>query len=676
MGWRYHWWTLRDKHLGGAPILAVPEPDRPAMVKPPTPITVFDGTPQEWHDYLTPGFEARHDADIRITIDWNAEHEQLLFRAETPASQTLATCLTRSWVLLVRAIAEAPQALRALRTMVFGNTSNGAAPLELRTAEALPCGGTRELRLTEATAHEATVIVLKRSRVASVLTAWAALDEQADDDVQLGTAFPLLYQLIASLGYTSYPRDRFVARISLTRQQSIVSINALFSGRSYGRLIPNRSGDIFRAYLAKRSGIPLEQLDERHPLMQLFNDMAFALSERRCDELKDQATILVRQLLEDRYLRPGVAAAVPALDDSHRALTCLILSRAGDTPAPRIGHHGLIDREDLRAWHKVAKQFNTIGYVLVRQLGMGQFGRVYEAINLVNSSLPQRVAIKVDRLGRDGDTIVAPEHAMDLGNRLAMVPHIIRVYDAGVLPHGGITYHIIQLIDGETIDDLLGITGQEHASVTRPATMRETEGGAEKEVHIALSGAHGEQWRMRGVRSQFAEELNLGQTCDILTSIVLWIEEIHERGFAINDLKNGNLMLSRRGQVRGIDLDSYAPVFTAIEKVVDFKFLAIALLLFMLNARGRRGYVPKLDGGILRNNIATAKLLTDHWSYGDVSVLSGGRVTTTEAISTITDLIVGCNDNSFACDPVAFTQAIDAFLAIKRRMFRADIILD
>lgn len=676
MSWRWHLWSRAGERLGGVPIEAVPDPEHPAMVHPPTPITVFDGTPQDWHDYLLPGFDRRHDPDRRLAVTWEPEHEALRFTPRGNDAGALAECLNRSWILLLRHLRDAPHAIRQLRRMVFANRSNDTRALELRTARHLPCPATREVQIGTDGSAVQTVLVLQRRRVEMVLHAWGALDAGCSDGVRLGTAFPLLLHLIASLGYTSQPRDRFVARIALTRRQSIVAINALFAGRRHGRLVPNEAGTVFRDHLARDSGLRVDELDERHPLMLLYHNMAFALSQRRCDAHHQQATILVRQFLEDHYLRPSVAASVPAIDPACRPMPCLRRGRRGATPAPRVGAYGILDREDLRAWRRVAPQFDRIGYVIVRQLGMGQFGRVYEAINLVNSALPPRVALKVDRIGHSSGAIAAPEHAMDLGNRLAMVPHIIRIYDAGTLAHGGINYHVLQLIDGETLDDLLGITGQEHASVSRPATMRASSDRAEREVRIALSGAHGEQWRMRGIESHFAEDLGLGQACDILTSIVLWIQEIHEHGFAINDLKNGNLMLSRRGQLRGIDLDSYAPVLTPIEKVVDFKFLSVAVLLFMLNARGSRGYVPRLDGGLLRDPRGTAALLAEHWTYGPVEELSGGRVTTDAFIAVIRDLLLGCNDGSFAADPTSFAQAVDAFLASKRRVFRTDVILD
>ena len=73
---------------------------------------------------------------------------------------------------------------------------------------------------------------------------------------------------------------------------------------------------------------------------------------------------------------------------------------------------------------------------------------------------------------------------------------------------------------------------------------------------------------------------------DLLTSVLLWLEEVHQVNYAINDLKNGNLMMSRRGQLKGIDLDSYAPVHSPRDKVTDFMFLAVSVVLLLLGAKG------------------------------------------------------------------------------------------
>ena len=68
------------------------------------------------------------------------------------------------------------------------------------------------------------------------------------------------------------------------------------------------------------------------------------------------------------------------------------------TPPPKVGRFGIEDEEDLSAWNKVASKFRKIGLVIVCQLGIGEFGRVYEAINLTNPNWPERVAVKVDRI--------------------------------------------------------------------------------------------------------------------------------------------------------------------------------------------------------------------------------------------------------------------------------------
>lgn len=46
----------------------------------------------------------------------------------------------------------------------------------------------------------------------------------------------------------------------------------------------------------------------------------------------------------------------------------------------------------------MAGKFRKIGLVIVCQLGIGELGRVYEAINLTNPRWPERVAVKVDRI--------------------------------------------------------------------------------------------------------------------------------------------------------------------------------------------------------------------------------------------------------------------------------------
>ncbi len=58
------------------------------------------------------------------------------------------------------------------------------------------------------------------------------------------------------------------------------------------------------------------------------------------------------------------------------------------TPDPVLGSYGILDeRKTCWAWKTVAKPFAELGFTLLRQLGMGEFGRVYEALNDKQSRL-------------------------------------------------------------------------------------------------------------------------------------------------------------------------------------------------------------------------------------------------------------------------------------------------
>jgi len=238
-----------------------------------------------------------------------------------------------------------------------------------------------------------------------------------------------------------------------------------------------------------------------------------------------------------------------------------------------------------------------------------------------------------------------------------------------------LNFHILQLLDGETLDDLLGITGREHASITAPKAKHDAH-DLEKEVRFALSVNHGETWRIRGEQSAFAKALKLNQVLDLLTSILLWIEEIHGLGYAINDLKNGNLMLTRTGQLKGIDLDSYAPAFASMHRMVDFKFLAIAITLFLLNAGHNDRIVPQLTGGVMSDTPQLKTLIQTNWSFADVAQLSSGRVQTSEVLDALVQLIVSCNNGDYAEEPVRFTEAVNRFITLKRRIALDEIVLD
>ena len=162
-----------------------------------------------------------------------------------------------------------------------------------------------------------------------------------------------------------------------------------------------------------------------------------------------------------------------------RWLPCRTIGRRTrvSTPYPQLRRYGILDEEDLNAWKKVEGPFRDMGFTLIRQLGIGQFGRVYEACNQFNPHIPRHVAIKIDRIvrGKKKEAIQSAEATMRIGEDLSTAPHVIRVFDAGKLKGKRYTYHVLQMVDGDTLDNLVGISGIEHSSMLR-ATDRETIG--------------------------------------------------------------------------------------------------------------------------------------------------------------------------------------------------------
>jgi hypothetical protein len=348
------------------------------------------------------------------------------------------------------------------------------------------------------------------------------------------------------------------------------------------------------------------------------------------------------------------------------------------TPKPQVGQYGILDQEDLDAWKKVSRPFDDLGLTLLRQLGMGEFGRVYEALNHTNPHIPERVAIKVDRIqkGEKKQAILAAEQTMQIGRDLALSPHVIRIYDAGKLKGKKYTYHVLQLVDGDTLDNLVGVVGEEHSSVRRPESARRSADDVQREFLQSVRRSAGESWRRRRAALRFTEALSLSQLLDLLTSILLWVEEIHTLGYAVNDLKNGNLMVSRRGQLKGIDMDPYSRVVTSLDKLPDFFFLAASLLLLIVKAQpAENSQAVNVERTLSsRDNMWAA--LRQSWSYGDVARISHGRVETSDVINLLVDLIRKSRNRTYSTDAEVFRQDIDRLIRLKRTVFIEEIVLD
>lgn len=666
--WRRWWWSNRGKFAFPA------TSERP--VKSPFSATLFWGDTAAWDRYLRMTRAERYDGTLQAQIHLHPSERQLLLRPGNEVSVPVVQQLNRGWQNLREQLQLKPFVLDRLDGMLFDNSITSVDHLWLRSSKGVPSEATRESHLGD---RGSVFVVFQSGWVDEVMSRITASRAEVAPLVQLGMIWPLLRRLLSQLSYPATPRDRFLEKIDLSSPLLLVAANLLYHGSSRGRLQPNAAGVVYEQYLSERSGVPVESLSTDHPYCRLLHQLATILfDESAYRENECLVKVMIREDLDERYLRLSVAGIMPGVTESMAAMPYRY--RKGErqivTPLPAEGRYGILNREDLDAWQAVEWPFREMGFVLLSQLGMGEFGRVYEALNLHQPHLPPRVALKVDRITEHvTKTIQAAETAMEIGRDLAQSPHIIRLYDAGQLKRQQLTYHILQLVNGDTLDNLVGVTGHEHSSVMmnrRAATEDELRKGYEESIRRSVS----ETWRRARLRHSFTEPLTLSQTMDLQTSIFLWVEKVHAMGYAINDLKNGNLMVSRRGQLKGIDLDAYSRTDSPIDKLSDFLFLSTSLLLYLLHVSGQNQATALTVERMLRSRDALRQGMEESWAFEEVGKLSHGRVQNDDVIELLVDLITRCRTRSYLDDPSCFTDDIDRWIRLKRTIFAEELVLD
>lgn len=641
--------------------------------------TVFSGSPEEWIAYLKTPWDERRNHPLELDVELNAKERKLRFHPRNADSKEWAGHLNDGIKLIRKFLSDSPQAEKVFEELIFENPTNFSNPLHVHATHPLPSMGTREVRFDENLNPVETDIVLRATTLKAVRDRLSSAGKQVPDRQKLGILWPVLRRVISQLGYSSYPRDRFRDRIVLTAKVSFITIQLLFDGKDKGKLNPNEAGDLYMDFVAQRDGIKKKHLYLRSSYFRMLNDLSFLTKDKNFDIYRQVSEVVVRDYLDQRYLRISLAGVMPGMLEWTAPMTYnWVKKRRVEIPPPQRGKYGILDQDDFNAWRKVAPHLKDIGFVVIRQLGMGQFGRVYEALNLKSGNMPEHVAIKVDRVrkGKKQEAIQAVDTIMDISRGLSQCPHVIRIYDAGKLKQIDSTYHILQLVDGDTLDNLIGVTGSEHASVYRPPILRTSMQDLKREYLRVIRSTAGEQWRRERASLPFTDPLSLSQALDVITSTLLWLEECHGLNYAINDLKNGNLMISRNGQLKGIDLDTYSPVFTPLDKLPDFFFLAITVLLFVLRVItvGHDGEIKA--SGLLSDMDALQDILREKWRFGDLETLTHGRVNSEEVIHWIMNLIDESRNGNFAHEPEKFTDCINQLIHIKRGLINEEMVLD
>jgi len=640
--------------------------------------TVFAGESEAWRDYLETPWEQRCDPDgLRIEVRRHTWDERLQFEPiGGPHVKDWCRWLNGAVVTVNEKMSAQPAVAALLQRLLFGNAERQSKVVEMRTAKDLPGPATREIRFDDAFDPVVTRILLSTQLVQSVQNERIQKEKPTHLE-NLGLVWPVLRRIFLCLGYPNYPRDRFTERIEITTLWVIVNLYLLYDGKEGGKLVPNPCGELFERYTAKRDGESVQHIQRRNPFFRLLNDLSFLLNARQLATGEASARIFVRDYLDSRYLRLSIAGLMPDVPDWMQAMDFEWKGKKKViTPAPKAGQFGILDDEDLVAWKKVREPLADNHYHLVRQLGIGQFGRVYEAINATNASIPERVAIKVDRIrkGMKKEAIEAAETIMQTAGGLSSSPHVIRVFDAGKLPKVRATFHVLQLVDGDTLDNLLGITGSEHSSILRPLQPRPDEEAARHEFLSALDLSDGEAWRRARQAPPFSSPPDLVDLLDLLVSKTLWVEEVHRLGFAINDLKNGNVMISRRGQFKAIDLDAYSQTFTAYDRLPDYFFLAASTVQMITARHGQLG------SGELKSLFGETKRLREfllkYWNFSELPAIQQDRLSREDVVDFICDFTATARTGGYAHEPGAFTEAIDRLISLKRKLGYNEMVME
>jgi hypothetical protein len=539
--------------------------------------------------------------------------------------------------------------LQALNELLFSDSELAERTISVRLSPLLPSLSTRETEHPDAGGSGEVRIVLQ-SRFAHQVHAALEGSSGLSKDEKLGLTWSVLSRFVSQLAFPSSPRDRFVAKVETFAKMTYVALNLLYEERRNGRLVPREAGAVFEALVAEANDVRPQDLADRHPYFRMLATLGFMLRAAPYAGYAVEARIAAREYLDRTYLRLSLAGAMPELPAALQPMPVTRTRGSARVPSPELGRYGVVDAEDLAAWKTVNKPFRELGFTLLRQLGMGEFGRVYEVLNENNPTFPARVALKVDRIiGKKRHAILEAEEAFRVGRELASAPHLIRLYDTGKLAGERFTYHVLQLIDGDTLDNLVGAVGQEHASVTRPPPSVRGVLEAQRESERALRVLPRSPPRRHSAALPFRFALSPAMLLDLLTSVLLTLEEVHGLGYAINDLKNDNLMMSRRGQIKGIDLDSFAPVRSSADKVTDFIFLAGSLTLLLFNAP------------------TTSRLARAQWDE---------LVSRSEVTGVVVDLVRRSRELVYAKQPETFSRDIVRLIDVKRRLLVEDLVID
>ncbi|MCU0728347.1 MAG: serine/threonine-protein kinase [Planctomycetes bacterium] len=240
------------------------------------------------------------------------------------------------------------------------------------------------------------------------------------------------------------------------------------------------------------------------------------------------------ELLAEEFvarLRRGEAATVEEYIERHPHLASEI--RRALTPLRLLEQAG---REETAPEEPVT----IAGYRIVRELGRGGMGVVYEADQL---SLSRRVALKVlgatvsespahrERFRREAEAAARLHHT-----------NIVPVFGAG--EDGGRAYYVMQLIEGVTLREVLGAMDAKDRQV--PFTGKPAAGHA---AALLLKGTGRAPGARREEDPRASRPEYFRRVAKLGMFVARALAHAHLRGILHRDIKPSNIMLDRTGAV-------------------------------------------------------------------------------------------------------------------------------
>jgi len=650
---------------------------------------VFEGEYSEWQAYLERSYDKRYLPDITIQVDPALDGSGLMFTTltENQLAEHLVVLYAEGLHLLTERLASYPITAEILTREVYANDANNIVPILIKCSPYVPTDATREIVLNDNLEIQVVSVVLNSNLVQTIVSAYQEVSTGKKFE-RLGILWGLLKPLLHELGHSNLPRDRFFEEIQRVWCECVIVRNVFFRDKLQdGQLVPNKSGETYLTFYVDKLLDPDDKAVVNDcfnlPYFKMLNHLNRFVSEDmlkrkatlkliKNDDFNDPAKVIIRGYLDDKYLRPSLAQTMSEIPEAYKPMKITWNKKGPETPAPKIGRYGIEDEEDLSAWKKLANKFNKIGLLIVSQLGIGEFGRVYEALNLSNPSWPERVAVKVDRIykKRKNQAIQVEAVMLRLSQDLSNSPHVIRVYDTGLLSKK-YTYHVLQLVaEGETLDELLGIGKEEPTSKPGKFSQAETLGQLKQKflkpvIQLPKKKNH-----------RFARPLTLNETIDVMVSMLLWVEKVHMLGYTINDIKTGNVMINCRGQLKGIDLDFYQKSPNLPQAYMqDFFLLSWSCLFLLINApRDEALPVKKLKaefGHALQDGAdSLMKVLAAEWMFKDLSATDGQQI-----LDCLVEIIFRLRTNVYGAHRDLFEHDINKLVYLKRVFFEREIIL-